>query len=685
MQQQAVRTAASLGRTSSGGGGGRVSSWSNAAADGAGGDASAAHLQQQQRWQECRQVPWYAASDERWQWVVHLLQRLVADGPCSDWQELCQALMVLQASKPSDAALTAAADADANTALAGADAGSDRQRAGVGGESCPVLQQLTLDGAAAAAGGVPVSNGSSSSGGSTWPSQQQLSAGRAAAKQLLSDQQENLWLYDAYGCLEAAAGQVKTARKVFETALALATAAAAPGGGSAGAQQDSAAAAAAAPTLALHLTQLELTAGGKAGLSKAHTALHALLAGQQLQVAAAAEAAVASKQQAQQQQQSVLGLLADSHLRDARVKFQQRIPELVASAGGALTPAAASTVAAAALFELVVGLRKGDEAAGLSAAVAVCKQVTAAVPEAVRATSAQHEQLVTLQCHMLAAAATGNRSALAPALNFYSSSSSGSSTVAGQAALLAAAVPPARAREALGAALQLYPHSKALLQLQVGLDHACYTLSGLRRQLAVLMEVNPSPGLWAVALQAEALRPGGGVRLGVLFERALAAPTFLQWHQHERLQRQRTRQAWATACAAVLPAQQQQRGQQQQQELLMQPVTAEGSAAALLDLAVWDGYRGWGHCAGLWQQYMQYELGLGRLDAARKLFLRAVHAVPGAKGLWLSGFGGVCAGLQPRECSGLLNVMLEREVVVRTDVYEVLLAAMADKQQMQLE
>jgi hypothetical protein len=170
----------------------------------------------------------------------------------------------------------------------------------------------------------------------------------------------------------------------------------------------------------------------------------------------------------------------------------------------------------------------------------------------------------------------------------------------------------------------------------------------------------------------------------VLFERALAAPTFLQWHQQERLQRQRTRQAWATACAAV-PAQQQQRGQQQHQELLMQPVTAERSAAALLDLAVWDGYRGWGHCAGLWQQYMQYELGLGRLDAARKLFLRAVHAVPGAKGLWLSGFGGVCAGLQPRECSGLLNVMLEREVVVRTDVYEVLLAALAEKQQMQLE
>jgi hypothetical protein len=188
-----------------------------------------------------------------------------------------------------------------------------------------------------------------------------------------------------------------------------------------------------------------------------------------------------------------------------------------------------------------------------------------------------------------------------------------------------------------------------------------------------------------VALQAEALRPGGRVRLGVLFERALAAPTALQWHQQERLQRQRKKQAWAAARAAAGMGQQagaaSAAAAEQQQALLVQAVSAQGSAAVLLDVAVWDGYRGWGRCAGLWQQYISYELGLGRLDAARKLFLRAVHAVPGAKGLWLSGLGGVCAGLAPRECSGLLNVMQEREVVVRTDVYEVLLAAMAEKQQ----
>jgi hypothetical protein len=561
------------------------------------------------------------------------------------------------------------------------------------------LKPLTLDGAAAAAAAA------GTAGLGDRPSQQQLSAARAAAKQLLSDQQESLLLYDAYGCLEAAAGQVKTARKVFETALALATTAAAgPAAGTSAQDRTPAAAAEAAARLAVHLAQLEVTSGGAGGWVKAHVALHALLTRQQLQVSAAAEAAGISSSQGQQQQQQQQGggLLAEAQLRAARVTFQQQIPGLISSAGGFLTPTAGSTIAAAALFELVVGLRRGHAAAGLDAAVAVCKQVSAAVPEAVRATSTQHEQLAVLQCHMLVAAATGSIKPLAPGLSLQDSSkgggaSAGRSTASSSmdsalAASLAAAVPPARAREGLAAALQLYPQSNTLLQLQVALDHACLTLSGLRRQLAALLEMNPSPWLWAVALQAEALRPGGRVRLGVLFERALAAPTALQWHQQERLQRQRNTRAWDAACADLAPPPRQQvqqegqgRAQQQRQQLLQQPVTSQGRAAVLQDLAVWDGYRGWGHCeAGLWQQYIQHELGLGRLDAARKLFLRAVHAMPGAKGLWLSGFGAVCAGMQPRECSGLLNVMQEREVMVRTDVYEVLLAAMAEKQQMQL-
>lgn len=74
-------------------------------------------------------------------------------------------------------------------------------------------------------------------------------------------------------------------------------------------------------------------------------------------------------------------------------------------------------------------------------------------------------------------------------------------------------------------------------------------------------------------------------------------------------------------------------------------------------------------------------LTLGRHENARKLFLRAVHECPGSKALWLSGFEALCEGMQPREARGLMAAMQEKEVLTRTDVYEVLLADMADKQQ----
>eukprot|EP00775_Hariotina_reticulata_P010037 gene10037-10193_t len=278
----------------------------------------------------------------------------------------------------------------------------------------------------------------------------QLAAARAAAKRLLSDEQDNLLLYDAYGCCEAAAGQAKTARKVLESALTLGSATAysssggpvkpAPRGQGSEVVSEAAAAAAAVPLLALHLAQLELCADADSGAERTKAAL--------------------------------------------------------------------------------------------------------------------------------------------------------------------------QARAALAEALQLYPASKPLLALQVQLDCCCYTLAGLRRQLAAMAELNPSPVLWSSALQAEALRPGGRVRMKTMFERALAAP-------------------------------------------------------------------------GPLAHYISHELSLGRLENARRVFLRAVHECPGFKGLWLSGFSALSRGMQPRECSGLLNSMQEREVLVRVDVYEVLLAALAEQQQQQ--
>jgi hypothetical protein len=175
-----------------------------------------------------------------------------------------------------------------------------------------------------------------------------------------------------------------------------------------------------------------------------------------------------------------------------------------------------------------------------------------------------------------------------------------------------------------------------------------------------------------------------------MFEKAVAAPGPLAVYQQQRRQQQWQRAAWATAAAAAAlpPGDGSDKGPgptltEQQQALLLLPATGASTAAVQLDLKLWDGSRGWANCSTLWQQYIAYELSLGRRENARKVFLRAVHECPGFKGLWLSGFSVLSGGMQPRECSGLLNSMQEREVLVRVDVYEVLLAALAEQQQQQ--
>jgi hypothetical protein len=178
------------------------------------------------------------------------------------------------------------------------------------------------------------------------------------------------------------------------------------------------------------------------------------------------------------------------------------------------------------------------------------------------------------------------------------------------------------------------------------------------------------------------------VRLRALFERALAAPGPLTWHQHQRLQRQQQQRAWAAALAELtaLPQQQQQQQdeegkEEQRQRRLLAAATAASEAAAQLELPLQDSYRGWGTCGSIWLSYIQFELSLGRQEAARRLFLRALHECPGFKAMWLAGFRALAEGLNPREASGLMSAMQEREVLLRADVFEVLLDDMAEQQQ----
>lgn len=57
------------------------------------------------------------------------------------------------------------------------------------------------------------------------------------------------------------------------------------------------------------------------------------------------------------------------------------------------------------------------------------------------------------------------------------------------------------------------------------------------------------------------------------------------------------------------------------------------------------------------------------------MYLRAVHACPGAVKLWRDGFEGLGDALAPAEAAELLQLAGQKGVARRTDVFEVQLAA----------
>lgn len=85
----------------------------------------------------------------------------------------------------------------------------------------------------------------------------------------------------------------------------------------------------------------------------------------------------------------------------------------------------------------------------------------------------------------------------------------------------------------------------------------------------------------------------------------------------------------------------------------------------------------------LWRAYLAYELEAlkqpsrpsDRPDAARRVFFRALHACPWAKTLWLDGFKRLteAGALTGKELGDLCETMREKEMRIRTDIYEILL------------
>lgn len=76
----------------------------------------------------------------------------------------------------------------------------------------------------------------------------------------------------------------------------------------------------------------------------------------------------------------------------------------------------------------------------------------------------------------------------------------------------------------------------------------------------------------------------------------------------------------------------------------------------------------------LWRCYLAYEVEIARNpSAARRIFFRAIHACPWSKRLWLDGFEKLSSVLTVKELSDLQEVMRDKEIRLRTDIYEILM------------
>ncbi|PON58479.1 HAT (Half-A-TPR) repeat [Parasponia andersonii] len=80
------------------------------------------------------------------------------------------------------------------------------------------------------------------------------------------------------------------------------------------------------------------------------------------------------------------------------------------------------------------------------------------------------------------------------------------------------------------------------------------------------------------------------------------------------------------------------------------------------------------HSVLLWRCYIAYEVDITcDPTAARRIFFRAIHACPWSKKLWMDGFVKLNSILSAKELSDLQEVMRDKELNLRTDMYEILL------------
>ena len=206
---------------------------------------------------------------------------------------------------------------------------------------------------------------------------------------------------------------------------------------------------------------------------------------------------------------------------------------------------------------------------------------------------------------------------------------------------------PSYIRSVINAVLDIFPASPAvLIELATHELHVC-AHHRLRRSLDSAYQRDHNPLLWYLALRVETHAAGGGdgewhherwlaPRWRATFERALAADAYACTAGVALADK------WSGADAVAVPTESAMVGRGKQTPLL-------------------------------WRCYLGAELATGRPAAARRVFLRAINACPWDKAIWLVGLRELSGVFTVKERSGLLDMMKEKEVRIRMDMYEVLL------------
>jgi len=466
----------------------------------------------------------------------------------------------------------------------------------------------------------------------------QAERAREAAKGLLAKQRNNLAMWGALARLEVAAGQTKAARRIFDMALQAACALPSE------LQRQ-----AVLPQLALQYANAELELGsagatsGKVAVQRAHHVLQWLLQVSFGSSTGAPGSTVSSTAAAGDQAQAGVAVpftpysaaasgqlpasLTDDAVTAARCGFGASVPWLMTSlqAGTAAATAAAgaaAAVAAAALFEVLTERQQQAPAGtgGLRAALAAFKNVTGSVPAAARASSGIHEWLQTFVCRLMVHEQQQQQARLA------APTSSGGLT-------------PSQLRAHLLSAMVLYPSNESLIALMEVSERSAHAYVRLRQLLTSAAELRPTPVLLAAAVRADVGRlmevlPAAGAPAG-----AWKAPG------------SSSRGVPGARMAAMRVAP------------LLEKAAAAGKLAA---------------CPMLWHMYLRFEVGQGRMDAARRVFLRAIRECPAAKTLWMEGLQALQQALPPREVSELISIAGDKGVRLRTEVMEVMLEALAE-------